>query len=132
MAPEGPWRVADYLTELAFGHALIHGRDSIDDSDLAIVEHVAISSVPGHIRPLVRKLAESGAVTTTDATGLCGVSHPTARNYLKELFLLGIGGLEKGRPDTNQPDCIALSDQYQWLLGTLKPIKLASSVRGRE
>jgi hypothetical protein len=97
-----------------------------------MVRHVAISSIPGHIRPLIRKLAESESVTSTDATGLCGVSKPTARNYLKELFLLGIAGLEKGKTVTNEPDCIVLAEQYRWLLGAWKPIKLASSVRGRK
>jgi hypothetical protein len=47
MPPEGVWKVIIYLKELAFGHALIHGREFINESDLVLVQEVAVSSIPG-------------------------------------------------------------------------------------
>jgi hypothetical protein len=59
------------------------------------------------------------SVDTPTAATLCRMTPPTARRYLKEIDLLGIGALAKGSPETNQPDAIALTDQFQWL--KLKP-----------
>jgi hypothetical protein len=130
MPPEGPWRVADYLKELAFGHCLIHGRSEISKADLRIVGHAAVSSIPRHLRPIVRELARTGVADTRAVMRLCGVTHPTARNYLSEVALLGIGVLTKGDPVTNQPNSISLTKYFYWLRRTLKYTHLVSSVRG--
>src|SRR5262249_46238856 len=98
----------------ARGHALICGRQAIDDSDVALVSHVAISSIPGHLRPLVRALRD-GTVSSTDARRVCAVSAPTARNYLKQLQLLGIANVAVGSPKSNEPDTAALAGPYAWM-----------------
>jgi len=113
--PEGPFRVIDYFKELARGHALINERTKVDGPDLELIEHIAISSVPGHLRPIVRQLRRSPSVDSAFAQALCNVSRPTARNYLKELSLLGIAELTKGSPERNQTDEIRLSDPFRWL-----------------
>jgi hypothetical protein len=112
--PEAPWKVIDYLRDLAIGHALITGRMEIDSSDLELIAHIAMSSVPGHLRPLVRHLRVAQSVTSSEARRLCKVSQPTARNCMQELVLLGIA-----EPATKsrvlEPDSIALVDNFRWL-----------------
>jgi hypothetical protein len=115
MTPEGPWKVINYFKELTRGHALIHGRNEVNDTDLKLIANVAISSIPGHLRPIIRELRMIAKIDTATAATLCRVTAPTARRYLKEIELLGIGLLAKGHPETNHPDTIALSDQFRWL-----------------
>lgn len=113
--PEGPWRVVDHFKDLARGHALIDGRMTINRSDLELIAHVAISSLPGHIRPIVHRFRDAKLVTSSECTTLCGVSSPTARKRLKELELLGIVTITKGTPSTNTPDTAQLTPEFAWL-----------------
>ena len=115
MASEGPHKVVNYFLELARGHALIHGRDYVDRSDVELVGHVAISSIPGHLRPLVRALRTAGQIDSPSAAKLCRVSAPTARNYLAQLSLLGIGDLQHGSPFSNEPNVLTLKNDYRWM-----------------
>ena len=119
MKPEKPYKVYNYLKEIAMGHALIHERREITQADVDLVAHVAISSIPGHLRPLIRELQTKAEVTSTQATALCRVSRQTARMYLLELSLLGIVNLTKGLEKTEQPDTIKLADDYCWLNAAL-------------
>jgi len=115
--PEGPWKVVDYFKELARGHALIEDRDEVTAGDLELVGHTALSSMPGHLRPILRELRLAGAVSTKRCSTVCvpPVSQPTARNYLQELALLGIGNLSKGSPATSAPDTLKLAPDFRWL-----------------
>jgi hypothetical protein len=116
MPPEGPFKVINYLKELARGHALVHGRVEVNEGDIALVADVAVSSIPGHLRPIVRELRSAmGRVTSKRCEEVCRVSRPTARRYLKELAVLGVGDLTEGDPARNEPDRLQLSGQFQWL-----------------
>ena len=113
---EGPWRVVDYFKDLVRGHALIRGRIEVTDEDLALIAHIAVSSLPTHFRPVIRHLSQGADfVTSTECEALCRVSRPTARKILQELELLGIVDRVKGCPETNQPDSVQLADQFSWL-----------------
>lgn len=112
---EAPFRVIGYFKDLIRGHALIHRRTEVDESDLEMIAHVAISSIPGHLRPLIRELRGAETVDSPRCAALCRVSKPTARNYLKELNLLGIAELTKGSSKNNEPDLIRLSKSSKWL-----------------
>jgi hypothetical protein len=113
--PEAPWKVVNYLKELAMGNALIDERREINEADLAFVAHVAISSIPGHLRPLIRALQAKETVRTGEASESCRRSAPTARNYLRELELLGIVNLTAGEPKTNTSYTARLATHYRWL-----------------
>jgi len=115
MPPEGPWKIINYLKDIARGHALIHTRTAVNACDLELVAHVAISSIPGHLRPIVRALMGSAKVNTPTAASLCRVTDPTARSYMKQMSLLGIADLVKGSARSNQPDSLGLSTAYRWL-----------------
>jgi len=118
MPAEGPWKVVQYLKDLARGHAVVHYRTDVDDSDMALVAEVALSSIPGNIRPILRKLREASTVETPMVEKLCRVTSPTARSYMKQLEMLGITGVQKGKPDT-----ATLAPEYKWLnRATLKNI----------
>ena len=119
MTPEGPWKVVNYFKDLARGHALIHGRNEVNVADISLVGHVAISSIPGHLRSIIRELRMRKSVDTNTVENLCRVTAPTARRYMQEIALLGIAELTKGTPATNQPDSITLVEQFRWL--TLEP-----------
>ena len=62
--PEGPWKVIKYFKELARGHALLEERTEVNSSDLALVAHTALSSLPGHLRPMVAELRRAGTLDT--------------------------------------------------------------------
>jgi hypothetical protein len=112
---EGIWRVVDYFKELARGHALIDGRTEIDESDIGLLTHIAISSISGHLRPIIKHLREYEEVTSTECEALCRVSRPTARSLMRELELLGIITRSKGSAKTNEADSVRLSDEFIWL-----------------
>ena len=50
--PESPYRIVEYFKDLARGHALMMGRSEISHEEIGLIAHVAISSIPRHIRPL--------------------------------------------------------------------------------
>lgn len=117
---EGIWRVVDYFKELARGHALIAGRTEIDESDIGLITHVAISSISGHLRPIIKYLREYEELTSVECERLCRVSRPTARKRLREVELLGIAIRREGSAQTNESDTVRLADEFLWLKIPLK------------
>lgn len=115
MQPEGPWKIVNYFKDIARGRALIHSRSDVDLADLDLIGHIAVSSIPGHLRPIVAKLRDADQVDTSAAISLCRVSDPTARRYLRELELLEIVKVTRGGPQTFQPDAAVLAPGYCWL-----------------
>ena len=113
--PEGAYKVINYFKELAIGHALIHGRKEVTSSDLELVANVAISSVPGHLRPIIKELRKCDSVNSKEGERVCAKSRPTIRKYFRELELLGIVELKKGSVQTNDPDVVKLVEDYTWL-----------------
>jgi hypothetical protein len=113
--PEGAFKVVDYLKMLARGHALLHERFEVNEEDIELVSHVAISSIPRYLRPIVQALRCDGRITSTECTKVCSVTQPTARKYLLEASLLGLGDLKKGNDTQNIPDALRLSDAFRWL-----------------
>ncbi|MGA2857323.1 MAG: hypothetical protein ABSE40_10660 [Candidatus Sulfotelmatobacter sp.] len=115
LQPEGAHKLINYFKDLARGHALIHNRKQVNQVDLELIAHVAISSIPGHLRPIVRELRLAEDVDTNCCMMRCCVSDTSARRYMKELELLGIAQLAHGSPKTNEPNRITLAKSFQWL-----------------
>jgi hypothetical protein len=136
--PEGPWKLINYFKELARGHALIHERLEVNAEDIKLVAHVAVSSIPGHLRPIVRKLSVDGQLNSTECTALCRVSRPTARKYLLEASLLEIGDLKKGEFASfanlgeSTPDVLQLSESLRWLRTLKGKRRVCVAVAGGE
>jgi len=120
MAPEGPHKVIQYLKDLARGHCLAHDRMEVNDADVGLAAEVAISSIPGTIRPIVRKFRELPVIDTGTVMQLCRVSDHTARGYMAQLRLLGLVTLSKGAAMTNRPDRATLAQSFQWLRNGVK------------
>jgi hypothetical protein len=117
---EGPHKIVNYFKELTRAHALIHGRTEVTSEDIELAANVAISSIPFHLRRIVRALQRKDSVTSAECQKLCDVSRPTARQYLRELALTGIGML----PDEEEEAItlkLTLSPTFAWLKTTLKP-----------
>jgi len=113
--PEGPYKIVNYFKELARAHALIHGRNVVTDADLDMVASIAVSSIPKHLRHIVRELQRNGSVTSSHYAKLRAICAPTARCHLEELALTEIGVLKKGTPATNEPDTLTLAPSFSWL-----------------
>lgn len=113
--PEGPWKIVNYFKELARAHALIHGRTEVIPGDLELVSAVAVSSIPIHLRPIIRRLTQHGSITSTECAHLLDVAKPTAIRYLTELKLSRIGSLAKGSETENRPDTLTPADKFSWL-----------------
>jgi hypothetical protein len=113
--PEGAFKVVDYFKLIARGHALMHERSDVTEEDIDMVAHIAISSIPGYLRPIVRTIRRNGKITSSECAEVCAVSQPTARKYLLEANLLEIGDLKKGIEAMNTADVLSLSDDFLWL-----------------
>jgi hypothetical protein len=113
--PEAPHKIVNYFKDLARGHALIEGREEVNESDLKLIAHVSVSSIPGHLRPIVRLLMRGGKADVVECANECRVSRKTARRYMLELGLLGIGTIRKGSPASNEADIISLVPSLAWL-----------------
>jgi hypothetical protein len=115
LQPEAPYKLINYFKDMARGHALIHGRRQVTISDLTLISEVAVSSIPGYLRPLVRELRRCESVDTTRCQQLCRVSDTSARRYMKELQLLGLAVLIQGDSRAVQANRIALAEPFAWL-----------------
>ena len=113
--PEGPHKVVNYFKDLARAHALIHGRTEVNAEDLELVSVVALSSIPHHLRSIVRRLQRADSITSAECERLSSVSRPTARKYLTELALTGIGSLEDGQEDESVTLTLTISPAFSWL-----------------
>jgi len=112
--PEGPYKLINYFKEIARSLALIHERDRVDESDIEQIRHIAISSTPSHIRPMLWELAAKGEVDTKRATELCQVSDTTINDrYSEELRLLGL--IEDGSWQKGVTRVYKLHQSYAWL-----------------
>ncbi len=118
---EWPYRAQSIFFNLARGHALINGRNFLIDDDLMIIAPLAIGSAPTERRNLfLGLLQQGGTLTAREAAGILKVTRPTARKYLKEFELLGIGAVEGDPEDEGRGDeptqRLILGDEWHWFL----------------
>lgn len=112
---EGPHKVINYFKEIARALALTHERKAVNDDDMAQIRHIAISSTPIHLRPLIWELAAKGEFTTKRGAELCQVSNTTIGDrYSKELELLGI--IEPPNSQSGALTTYKLDKSLAWLI----------------
>ena len=112
---EGPHKIINYFKEIACALALIHERTAVKDEDLAQIRHIAISSTPIHLRPLIWELATKGKFTTKRGAVLCQMSDTTiSERYSKELELLGI--IEPSHSRSGALTTYKLDKSLAWLI----------------
>jgi len=116
---EKPDRINCLLYNLARGHAVACGRESINDEDIAIVLKVALCSAERSRTRLFNKLIKSGGVLTTeDVMHSLKYSRPWALIQMETLKYLGIvqevqsDNLEVGRSEK----VIKITKQFSWFI----------------
>lgn len=115
---EGAWKVINYFKELAQAHALIHGRYEVTDDDIALVDHVAESSIPYHLRFILRAMRTTGRITSTEYTKRQRIAKSTALRHFSELEMTGLVVRTKGDTVLNEPDSLEMVPEFSWFAET--------------
>ena len=87
---EGPWKVANYFKEIARAHALLHGRYIVADEDIALVDEIAVSSIPSHLRSILRTMRPTGRITSTEYAKRQRIAKSTALRHFSEIEMTGL------------------------------------------
>jgi hypothetical protein len=129
IAPEHCERIFWLLRSLALGGALAHGRNAVNDYDLAQVAHTALSSgIHGRARALRAVLECGGSATTPEITAHGGGTPPTARQYMDQLALVGLATFTDG--DSTEPATVTLAPAADADFGQLIGVPMLKAKRG--
>lgn len=120
---EMPDRLNQLIYNLARGHALICGRENINQEDLKITLRVSLDSAPPNRSKIFKHLMQNnGHLATNEVMSILKCSRPTALKLMQELFILEIvdteGNFEdeseahEGRPEQR----IILKEKYEWFI----------------
>jgi hypothetical protein len=111
---EHPERVSKMLRNVAIGSAIVHGRLTVKDYDLAQIAHIAVSSgVPMRGRVFRALLSLGGTGSTPQIEETAQVSTPTALQYMRELAAVGLAAFTEGH--SNKPARAMLVEPYSAL-----------------
>jgi hypothetical protein len=115
---EDPSRAVNLLRNLAIGHAISQGRNSIGLQDIPIVIKVALSTaMVSRVKIFDLLLKNGGELKTSDITKGLRVSKPTARRTMKEFYALGIAETSAISGYQNAELKITLRSEYEWFKG---------------
>lgn len=122
---ESPQRLISLLYSLAKGRAIASGRRSLATTDVQMVIRVALDSMPGDRRRVIRGLlrADGGGLASAEVQGLLNRSRPTAQKVMDALSTLGAVtrkqqglGLAVSLQESEQS---ILEDAYKWVISRL-------------
>jgi len=114
---EGVYRPLEMFRSIAIGSALIARRHSLTADDVAIVRHIAFSSIPNKRRVLLRRLIyNSGTLTSTDVVEQLGCSKPTALQWMRELAATELCDHTERKSGSNSANEISLRDEFRYLI----------------
>jgi hypothetical protein len=110
---EAPYRALAVLTNVARGHAVVHGRDGVTVSDMPLIARVTASSMPGDSARLFKGLVRAGTLSVEAAQTLLGASHPeTARDRMRYMHALGVAEFhERG---TGKAAELCFTPEWEW------------------
>jgi hypothetical protein len=112
---EDPSRAVILLRNLAIGHAVSQGRDSIGLEDVSIAIKVALSTAMyNRIKIFDLLLKNSGELTTSDITKGLRISEPTARRTMREFHALKIADISAVTEYVSSELKITLRSEYSW------------------
>ncbi len=114
---EDPSRAVTLLRNLAIGHAISQGRDSLNLTDIPIVIKVALSTTPLRIVKVLDLLLRkgfNGEVTTSQITHHLSISQPIATRTMRELGALGIVKISTVGNYENSEYKIKLNPEFEW------------------
>ena len=111
---ETPWRVNNLMKMLARGLALAANRDHVNEDDLAVLQHVALSSLNPKRRQLVKLLvANGGKLTTPQFVDQAGISKGTALERMKELAAVGMVVYVKDDAKAKSPAYVTWAPEWE-------------------
>jgi hypothetical protein len=115
--PEAPFRPLEMFRSICIGSALTAKRNFLTADDLAIVRHIAFSSIPATRRRMLRCLIEAvGVLNSTDAAAMLKCSKPTALKWMRELAATELCTFQDEAGGSNRPESIVLSEQFGFLI----------------
>lgn len=103
---EEPPRAINALRNFARGHALMYGRDYLNQDDIYLIKAITFSSMPhDRFKFLQLLIKHDGLLSTETLMNEIGCSDETARTTMQKLHLLGVVDLKSlpigdGRPMT--------------------------------
>lgn len=108
-------RINQLFYNLVRGHALIAGRDYINNDDLRLIVELAIDSAPTTRSKLLRTIIRrNGSMKTNEVEKLLDCSKPTA---IKEMKTLEFLGLCKNDDLVGESEfTIKLNDKFTWFI----------------
>ena len=112
---EHPLRLSQILYNLAKGHAIIQGRNHINEDDLRVVIEVGLSSMPDDRRRVLNLLLDKQPdeeVETENIVEELGVSRPTALAIMQTFRVLGI--VDYNDLGSGQSHSIKLKSDFEW------------------
>jgi hypothetical protein len=108
-------RAVIMLRNLAIGHAISRGRDSISLQDIPVVIRVAFSTTTAPRAKVFDLLIKNnGKLSTSEITSHLKMSYPTARRIMEELHFLDIVYIESVAEYANSEVKITLKEEYRW------------------
>jgi hypothetical protein len=112
---EDPSRAVTLLRNLAIGHAISQGRDSLRLEDVPIAIKVALSTAMySRIKIFDLLLKKKGELTTSDITEGLRISEPTARRTMREFHALKIADISPVSGYAKAELKITLRSEYDW------------------
>lgn len=115
--PEAIFRPLEMFRSICIGSALTAKRHFLTADDLAIVRHIAFSSIPATRRRLLRCLIEAGGeLSSTDVVERLGCSKPTALKWMRELAATELCAFHDEANGSNRPESIVLNGQFGFLI----------------
>lgn len=111
---EDPSRATSALYNLARGHAVLYGRNYIQEEDLKVVFNVAINSAKRDRVDLFKLLLSKEKITVEELVEFSKVSPPTARKNMRMMELLGLVEFEKADSNTKPMNVIKLKATFEW------------------
>jgi hypothetical protein len=118
--PEAPFRPIEMFRSIAIGSALIARRQRLTADDLAIVRHIAFSSIPDKRRRLLRCLIRAeGNLTSANVVEKLGCSKPTALRWMRELAATELCEFHDNETGSSRPDSMTLNERFDFLIRTV-------------
>ena len=116
LCKENEERAIIMLMNIALGSALMEQRDYVNDLDLYLIKHIALSSCPEGRRLILKALVGlNGTATARDLMAQTEYSKPTCLKYMRELSHLGVCTYQDdGHEDAHS---IKMADDFSALLG---------------
>jgi len=118
---EDPERIMSKLYNLARGHAIINGRNEINDEDLKILIPIVLSSAPYERTLLIVELLDSGGTLySSDIQDKLNCSQSSASRLMKMFNVLQICDYKSAdvRDEDGRPlGFIELKEDLKWFIG---------------